>query len=416
MTSDLNILVISDIHAFNGNPDDAAAPSYCSTWPQFQTNDVRNPFRTIPALIAQERLSVDWVVCPGDLADRADPAAQGVAWSALETLKRDVGAKLLIGTAGNHDIDSRLAFDEIDIKGALQSLNPIFPGLNENQCDFYWSRNFAILEEPDVLVVILNSSAFHGINSDKRTDYKEYEHGRVSDRTIDAIIKRLPKESKKLNILLAHHHFYKNERIAAKDYSTIINGTKLLDVLATATSRPWFVLHGHMHYPEISYGKGDSTSSPIIFSAGSFSRKLHELRQESANQFYHLKFPFDKYQQLGWETCGICRAWDWVPGEGWKAARGVARIPKRSGFGCRASKVNLATQIYAIVDGSQNRVTTWEKIVSKVPELEFILPTDLERVIQEIRNKKQETYDIRNAVSGRLPSLRGVKSGNITLR
>lgn len=154
MSNALNILIISDIHAFNGNPDDGEAPSYYSTWPQFQNSDVRNPFRTIHALLAQENLSVDWILCPGDLADRADPTAQGLTWGALEKLRNDVQAKRLFGTAGNHDIDSRLAYDEVDIKGSLQSLSPVFPGLGDSQCDFYWSRNFAIMEDADVSLVM----------------------------------------------------------------------------------------------------------------------------------------------------------------------------------------------------------------------------------------------------------------------
>ncbi len=392
MQTDLNILVISDIHAFNGSADDGNSPSYYSTWPQFQNSDLRNPFRTIPTILGQEGLSVDWILCPGDLADRADPVAQGIAWTALENLRKVLNAKHLFGTAGNHDIDSRLAYSEFDTKGALQSIIPTFPGLTEAQCDFFWSRNFAVVECPDVLLIILNSSAFHGINSDqKRANYMEFEHGRVSDRTIEAILKHLPSSSKVLNILLTHHHFYRNDRIFSTDYSTMINGTKLLDLLLQATSRPWFVLHGHLHYPEIAYGKGDGASH-IIFSAGSFSRKLDELRQESSNQFYHIRFPLNRYQEIGWDACGICRAWDWVPEQGWKIARNVGRIPGRSGFGCRASQVHLATQIGNFVSARPSKVADWGEIASNTPNLEFLLPTDLDRVIARLQQQSLKVY------------------------
>src|SRR5262249_54081973 len=153
-------------------------------------------------------------------------------------------------------------------------------------CDSYWSRDFFILEEANSIIVVLNSSAFHGTNSDAAV-IKEYEHGRVSDRTISAIQRSLKGRKKPLQLLLTHHHIYKNERIMAKDYSEMKNGTKLLEMLTTEVGGQWVVLHGHRHYPAIQYGHGDS-SSAIIFSAGSFSRRLNELSRESANQFYHI--------------------------------------------------------------------------------------------------------------------------------
>jgi len=178
---ELNLLVISDVHAFDGDPLDEKSVSYFSTRPSHHRYSTTNPFLSIPELMASNGLRVDWILCPGDLADRADPTSQEVAWKALEELRLKVGARRLIGTVGNHDVDSRLTFDEFDTKGALQSLFPIFPGLAEPDCDFFWSRNFVTLEEEDVLLLVLNSSAFHGINSDDdgKRSTKEYEHGRV---------------------------------------------------------------------------------------------------------------------------------------------------------------------------------------------------------------------------------------------
>ena len=134
------------------------------------------------------------------------------------------------------------------------------------------------------------------------------------------------------------------------------------------------------------------SASHIIFSAGSFSRKLNELRQESSNQFYHVRFPLDEYQRLGWHACGICRAWDWVPEQGWKPARGVARIPGRAGFGCRDSWVQLASLIAQFIDGQPNKAATWEAIVGRIPTLKFLLPSDLDRVVAEVQGQNVKVY------------------------
>jgi len=320
--AELNVLVISDIHAIDEDPLDDKSVSYFSTRPT--RHATINPFMAIPDILAKNELRVDWILCPGDLADRAVPACQAAAWEQLSALKSKLGARELIGTVGNHDVDSRLSYTEFDVKGSLQSLDPAFPGLDEQRSDFFWSRNFVVVERPSVLLLVLNSSAFHGINSSVRSGVanKEYEHGRVSSRTIAAIQEQLKGRQRPLQILLTHHHIYKIERIFERDYSEMTNGTALLEMLSTQVGGQWIVIHGHQHYPAIRYGLGDSAAA-IIFSAGSFSRRLHELSQKSANQFYHLHFPWNRYSDLGFNGCGICHAWDWVPDTGWVPARGV---------------------------------------------------------------------------------------------
>jgi predicted phosphodiesterase len=386
LNESLRILVISDIHAFAGNPLADDAVSY------FCTREVgspgNNPFLAIPSILSDENLQVDWILCPGDLADRADPTAQAIAWDHLEKLREKVGAEKLICTVGNHDVDSRLSYDEFDTKGSLQSLRPLFPGLAEPDCDFFWSRNFAVVEEEKVLLLVLNSSAFHGINSEKAS-VKEFEHGRVSDRTIAAIEARLSGKSKPLQILLTHHHFYKNDKIFSADYSQMKNGTSLLDMLSEKVGSNWFVLHGHQHFPKIAYGFGDGASA-TVFSAGSFSRKLNELSSTSANQFYHIEFPIAKYQELGWNSCGVCRAWDWSPSDGWLKARGVAKIPSRAGFGCRDSAELIADRIVGMINSTA--AVEWSKIVETHPAIAYVLPSDIKRIIDALDQRNIAIY------------------------
>jgi 3',5'-cyclic AMP phosphodiesterase CpdA len=224
----ISLLVISDIHASANKLEDDGAVSWYSTLPEYDRPH-RNPFRGIPDLLKEERLSVDLILCPGDLADCAEPTAQDKAWALLEDLRAKVGARRLIGTVGNHDIDSRSKHSAFDPKTTLQSLTPIFPGLSEGECDFFWSRNFAIVDDCEVRFVVLNSAAFHGIHSGDATDAnREYLHGRVSDRTIEAIASKFGGATSKLNVLLMHHHVYRNEHITSTDYSEMRNGQALV--------------------------------------------------------------------------------------------------------------------------------------------------------------------------------------------
>src|SRR5207244_1947536 len=102
-------LVVSDIHASANDLKSDEAVSWYSTLPEYDRAD-RNPFYSIPDLLSAESLSVDLLLCPGDLADCADPTAQDKAWNSLETLKKKIGARRLVGTVGNHDVDSRAKF------------------------------------------------------------------------------------------------------------------------------------------------------------------------------------------------------------------------------------------------------------------------------------------------------------------
>jgi len=177
----------------------------------------------------------------------------------------------------------------------------------------------------------------------------------------------------------------------AKDYSQMKNGTKLLEMLRTEIGGQWVVLHGHQHYPAIQYGHGDSASA-IIFSAGSFSRRLNELvSRESVNQFYHIHFPIDRYSDLGWHGCGICHAWDWTPGSGWAEARGTARIPHRCGFGCRLSADVIARQISTIVKATKGAVN-WEYVLDQIPPLSFVLPSEVRRIIRALPDHGIKAY------------------------
>src|SRR4051794_20180505 len=124
MKDSLQFLVVSDLHAHAGDPSNSNSPSLISSNSLYQS---LNPIRAIPALLTKEGLSADWVVSPGDLGDRAEPVAQQFAWNELVWLRDTVSADLLIGTAGNHDLDSRRTFKDYDLKGTLQLLHPKFP-------------------------------------------------------------------------------------------------------------------------------------------------------------------------------------------------------------------------------------------------------------------------------------------------
>jgi predicted phosphodiesterase len=243
----LRLLIVSDLHAYCPAEKGGREPSFLIATERDEIRS-KNPLRAIPDALKAEGLEVDWILCPGDIADQADPSAQSFAWNELVELKKATKAKLLLSTAGNHDVDSRLKFNSFDPKGHLQSLLPPFPGLKE-AADRYWARNYHIYEQGPVRLVNLNSAAFHGFHSGDAQSEAEYRHGRVSERTIDSIVSEVKDRSFPINILFTHHHPYRNDEIYDNDYSEMLLGGKLIAALAEATSCCWLVIHGHQHYP-----------------------------------------------------------------------------------------------------------------------------------------------------------------------
>lgn len=61
---ELNVLVVSDIHAVNGDPLHDSAVSYFSTRATSLSNPLSNPFLSIPRILRERNLDVDWVLSP----------------------------------------------------------------------------------------------------------------------------------------------------------------------------------------------------------------------------------------------------------------------------------------------------------------------------------------------------------------
>jgi hypothetical protein len=162
-------LMLSDLHAHDVSAGNTPS-SFKISAPENQP--ALHPISGLKKLIQDEAIAADMVLCPGDLADKANAAALKVAWDELFAIKGLLKAKHLIATAGNHDMDSRYQHSGFDAKGNLQALVPMFPGLEEGL--WFWARNYAIVEGDFWRVLVLNSSAYHGAGKDQG---KEFQHG-----------------------------------------------------------------------------------------------------------------------------------------------------------------------------------------------------------------------------------------------
>lgn len=362
----LRIAVLSDIHGYSKGQlqEGDFIPSFVETSaPSDQPG--RNPFVALAALVEDESLKADMVVCCGDLGDKADPAAISYVWDQLKGVKAALGAESLLVTPGNHDMDSRHKYNDFDARSTLQGLSD-FPFSDENLNNEYWARNVVVVETEDARFAILNSSAFHGYED-------EHQHGRISSRTLAYLKSRLEATAeKKINILVCHHHVYKIGSIDLDDYSAMKDGQTLTELLGGGQHGQWLILHGHRHWPSLSYAPGNA-GAPTVFSAGSFSASLYpELATKVRNQFYLLDIP---KQQVAGELNGRFKAWDFVSDLGFQPAQSRSGLPHVGGFGKRLNGTQVASAIELALHGKKSM--DWDELEDSVPDVRYLLPEDL---------------------------------------
>ncbi len=99
------IAILSDLHVDEG--DATSSESWLST--STPADPSVNPFNSLHGLIESDSLSADILLCCGDLANKANFSGQQFAWKSVHELAEKLGDARVIGTAGNHDLDSRFS-------------------------------------------------------------------------------------------------------------------------------------------------------------------------------------------------------------------------------------------------------------------------------------------------------------------
>lgn len=379
----LRIAVLTDIHAFAGG--EGIAPSWINL-AEDQSNPTTNPFAGLHAQIAKDaNIHADLLVCCGDMGDKASPEGQQYVWQEINKLKDALGATLVLGTAGNHDMDSRFSNSKYDARGQLQALTPPFPIAQTERWLEYWARNYTLVNIDRARVVLLNSSAYHGYQ--KEGSLPEYLQGRVSDRTLDNLLAQLRTEGKAAaNILVCHHHPLRNDQIKVEDYSEMQNGDRLINTLIEAKAGPWLIIHGHKHLPRILYAPGGNVA-PTIFSAGSFSAKLFpEYGDKARNEFYIVDLEIPSAVGTVSSLRGSIATWQWTYGNGWNRPKSGHGLGVAAAFGARVDVAEEAAKLAASLKASNaGSSVAWETVCSTNKDLKHLIPEDLDSFLDHLQ-------------------------------
>jgi predicted MPP superfamily phosphohydrolase len=358
----LKMVVLSDIHASNRS-------DLRSTWAIESTEAQLNPLSALEQLVADEGLSADVVLCPGDLCDRADWDALPYAWSEIHRFADSLSAQHVIATIGNHDVDSHEKHAGKPIDAALRQLDPAFPC--DPGAEHYWSSRVARVVGDDWQVVSLNSSLMRYLEDGEK------DHGLVEDQTL-GLIEEITKENDlAVNVLLCHHHPQPFTRLAPGDVSHMDAGDRLVSLL-NQLPETWMIIHGHRHQPHLDYLEG-SAASPARLVAGSAGVVLWPLLSSYVrNQIHLVEFPIDLSQSLDLSLAGLVRSWSWQPGGKWIPARAEGDgLPGIAGFGYRTDGPSLARSLVKTAEDEGVSVVERERLETWQPRLPFLLPEDL---------------------------------------
>lgn len=385
----LTFAVISDIHA---TEDPAADDTYVVAEPP-PSLPKRNPFADLLRFLDESGLRADWLLVPGDIANRASVTGTTYAWRQAIDVARALGARGITATPGNHDLDTH--HPAVDPVASLRALAPSFPTTDMAIDSQFWTYGYALQDEdPDFRILNVNScwafpphpgpgasqaeinTYFEELN---RGSFSRDQHVRVS-RDIDRL------SPKPVNIALIHHHPLEHQRMDLfKDtYGPMHAGGELVQLLEeNDRAGRWMIVHGHKHVPSLSAG-GSSANSPIMLCAASLGGALwHPVVTVTRNQFHIVDFELDEVPGVP-RTRGVVRSFMWGYGTGWKRAEALSGLPHVAGFGLTMDHRAIADLVEACLDRRGVGYIAWDAAEAEVVPLRYQLPEDFERFEDEL--------------------------------
>lgn len=394
----LTVAVVSDLHFFTGQIVGDRKPSWLHTqgngMGEFRNRD--NPWVSLEKLVESQQIAVDVLICPGDITTWADAAALQHAWARLIDLGKKLRARLVAVATGNHDVSSRPPADQTnvirelnqsaDLIESLKLLSPPYP-VHDLSRDpdtkararrtSYFGDDFILVDDDDrYRILVINTCARHTQSP------SEYERGRFAESALASLKEALHEPSactRKVNILVCHHHPIQHEEHHLGAYDFMLNGQVLLDELCEHGD--WIIFHGHKHHARLAYAQG-STSAPVVFAAASLSASLDDASHRMRNQFYIVDIELDA--ELG-PPRGSVRAWNWSQGTDWQASTSMNDgIFYGAGFGHREHPDFIAKRI---AENATMLPVPWADLLNLVPELRYVIPKDMKLIQRCLKNR-----------------------------
>ena len=357
----MRICILSDLHcryqSSSGTPSDSCLIS----------NKARQPVLQHPVaafLQAAEKdanIKFEILICPGDLGDKADDQGIMSGWAFLEEIKTKLGAEILIGIPGNHDIKSReedgKAFDFI------KTFHEFFPTADSDLNNQFWEEGYCIVQHRRSLILLVNTVHDHVNNSIS-------QKSNLSLKAIQNIPLQLDKMSESdfdYKICVMHHHPVKHSNISNwTDSDSVEKGDNLVAELQRRNFN--IVIHGHKHQPRIL----EYNALPIL-AAGSFA-SVANLQNTGINLMFHIVELEEKSKM------GKVLSWEYDVVSGWTQKLNKL-FPPVIGFGASETAEQIAQRISEYFEANEStKHHLYDDVLKAVPQLQYAIPDKLIQV------------------------------------
>ncbi len=368
----LKIGIISDLHCHNKAKNNGLQESYLLTDVNLEIS--QDPFKSFEKLITEEKtLTVDILLMPGDFANKSDKDGLIFGWEITKKIAILLKSKFLIPNVGNHDVDSRkiLSNDPFEL---IKNFDKDFPFADEKANSSFWSKGYLLIEKKDYRILVVNTVHSH-------TSKEMADKGLISQESINELERELSlSKSNKVSIALCHHNPIEHSHYDTGSTDFMHNGDEMITLLDKFGFD--LIIHGHKHDPRIRYSQGGA-NSPTIFSSGSFSA-FKNLQLQGANNTFHIITLECNNDQIG---RGIIDTWFFVPTKGWTKQVKNNFFEPRIGFGAKIDIKKIAIEILDWFKGLKTMYLEWEKLIEQFPDLQYLIPSDLEKLKNDLKNK-----------------------------
>jgi len=373
----MRIAVISDIHCHKHEPNVPKGGYYFPLMPDSPAK--QNPFAALKKFINANGIVADYILSPGDYSHQIDPDGLKSSWEQLKLLTKEFEANYLLGTIGNHDVESRK--NEKGPFNLIKSFDSDFPVYKSSSSKTF--RNNLLTEtyfefiDNGIHFIIMNSSFDHW-------DTHEARKGKVDLEKLEEIKQIIENSTSKYKLVLIHHHPVVHET-GIGDTGDLIHGSE--EFLKTVDGVD-FIVHGHKHDFRFSQLQLKPKNQSIL-GAGSFSCFITGKKPLALNSFQIIQF--NQSPEANCINHGTVETYTYSPNEGWKYEPEF-----QEGFGNTSSLEELKTQLREFFAKTVDPYTSWQDIVEDSNSLNHISSSLRNKALSQLMEEsdiKRVTFD-----------------------
>ncbi|APU97171.1 hypothetical protein BV902_13115 [Sphingobacterium sp. B29] len=352
----MRIAIISDLHCKHSGSENGTKSTLLYT-DDVTGSPLMNPIKALQKLIKDKQIKCDIILCPGDIADKADRQGLATGWQYLEKIQSAMNAKLLIATVGNHDVNI-MCKDEEDPIGVLKEFEQDYPIPEylelHNQ---FWQNDFCIVQKDNILILVFNSCHSHRNKGSSRSSNVTKDQL----RKIEEELKGINLKSFDYKIALCHHHPLNHGNLDNPDSDLISNGDDLVKTLEFFDFQ--VVIHGHKHEPKLTY-----RNSIAVFCSGSLSSTQNVFDLRIDNTFHIMEV-------MPNQPKGKIESWVLIPKKGWIQKTGTY-FPCFTGFGAQIDMRTLAQNCVTWLQSKESYLLHFDDLKRDFPQLDFLTPSE----------------------------------------